>query len=273
MPPLVSIVTVNLNDRDGLERTLGSIGRQAFTDREVIVVDGGSTDGSVDVVRAHAHVVTDWLSEKDSGIYDAMNKGIRRARGTYCAFVNAGDALASDEALGRFFGAGEPVEDVLYSDAVVEHEDGSTSVWPTPEELTWDYLMQTTLPHPSAAIRRDLFDRLGLYDTRFRIGADYEFFLRALVVHGATWRRVPVPLGHFVEGGISSRPESFAASREERQLAKERALSPLLRAHFEEYLAAKRGFVHHAVRTAFRPVARQMRAWSRRMRGKPDSPI
>jgi glycosyltransferase involved in cell wall biosynthesis len=123
VPPLASIITVNLNDRVGLARTLASIGRQTFTDREAIVVDGGSTDGSVDVIRTNAAVVTDWVSEKDAGIFDAMNKGIRRARGIYCVFLNGGDSFASDDALERFFGAGEPVEDILYSDAVIEHED------------------------------------------------------------------------------------------------------------------------------------------------------
>jgi glycosyltransferase involved in cell wall biosynthesis len=272
VPPLVSIVTVNLNDRAGLARTLASIGRQAFADREVVVVDGGSTDGSVDAIRESA-VVTDWISEKDAGIYDAMNKGIRRAKGTYCVFLNGGDSFASDDALGRFFGAGEPVEDVLYSDAVVERLDGTTSVWETPERLSWDHLMLTTLPHPSAAIRREVFERVGLYDPTLKMGADYELFLRAIVVRGATTRRVPVPLARFREGGFSTRPENYGYLREERIRAKERALSPMLRAHWEEYLAAKRGFVAHWVRSTFRPTARRLRAFTRRMRGKPDSQV
>jgi hypothetical protein len=82
-----------------------------------------------------------------------------------------------------------------------------------------------------------------------------------------------VPLGLFREGGFSSRPESYGYLREERRRAKERALSPVLLEHWEEYLAAKRGIVHATLRTTLRPVARRMRAWSRRLRGKPDSPI
>lgn len=273
MPPFVSIISVNLNDRAGLARTLVSIGRQTFEDREVVVIDGGSTDGSVEVIKEKAAVVTDWVSEKDRGIFDAMNKGIRRARGTYCVFLNGGDVFASDDALEHFFGAGAPVEDVLYSDLIVEHEDGTTHVWETPGALSWDFFMRTTLPHPSSAIRRDLFERVGLYDTIFRMGADYEFFLRAIVVRGATTRRMPVPLSRFAHGGLSTKPDGYALLREERKLAKERALSPILLAHWDEYLAAKRGFVHKTIRSSFRPVARRMRAWSRRLRGKPDSPI
>ena len=82
-----------------------------------------------------------------------------------------------------------------------------------------------------------------------------------------------MPLAIQVWGGFSNRPETYGLLREERKLAKERALSPVLLAHWEEYVAAKRGFLHHTVRSAFRPVARRMRAFTRRMRGKPDSHI
>ena len=273
MPPLVSIISVNLNDRAGLARTLASVGRQTCTDREVIVVDGGSTDGSVDVIRASAAVVTDWVSEKDTGIFDAMNKGIRRARGTYLVFMNGGDEFASDDALERFFAAGEPVEELLYSDAVVEHEDKTTHVWVVPEKLDWDFFMRTSLPHQSSAFRRDLFERIGLYDTAFRMGGDHELYLRAVVVRGATSRKVPVPLALQVWGGFSNRPENYPLLRAQRQLAKERALGPVLLAHWDEYVAAKRGFLHHALRNAFRPLARRLRALSRRLRGKPDAQL
>jgi glycosyltransferase involved in cell wall biosynthesis len=273
--PLVSVISVNLNDRAGLARTLASVSRQTFRDRESIVIDGGSTDGSVDVIREHAAAgtVTDWVSEKDAGIYEAMNKGIRRARGTYLVFMNGGDSFAEDDALERFLAAGEPKEELLYSDAVVEHEDGTTHVWEVPDALDWDFFMRTSLPHQSSAFRRDLFERVGLYDTRFKMGADHELYLRAVVVRGATSRKVPVPLARQVWGGFSNRPQNYGLLRAERQLAKERALGPALLAHWDAYVAARRGFLHHTVRTAFRPVARRMRAFTRRLRGKPDSPI
>ncbi len=272
--PLLSIVTVNLNDRAGLERTLASVARQTFRDREVIVVDGGSTDGSVDVVRARAAdgLVTDWVSEKDGGVYDAQNKGTARAHGTYCLYLNAGDALASDDALARFFAAGPAVEDLLYGVVVFEEPDGRRRTEETPE-LTWELLMRTTLPHQSTVIRRSLFERAGPYDTSFRIVADYAFFLKAFVVLGATARHVPVPLAIQVLGGQSSRPEAFPLLRQERALAKEKVLSPALRAQWDAYLAAKRGPLLHHLRGALRPLSRRLRTWSRRLRGRRDSPI
>ena len=273
MAPLLSIVTVNLNDAAGLDRTLRSIGAQTFADREVIVVDGGSSDGSMAVVRAHAAIVTSASSEPDEGVYDAQNKGIRRARGTFCLFLNAGDALASGDALARAL-AGPPAEDVVYGDVVFEEADGRRRrPERMPDALTLEFLMRTNLPHQATLVRRALFDRLGPYDASLRIAADYEFFLRAIVVHGATTRHVPVPLAIQVLGGLSSRPESFAKLRAERKLARERALSPVLRAHWEEYVAARDGVVGHFVRGAFRPAARRLRALTRALRGKPDSPV
>jgi glycosyltransferase involved in cell wall biosynthesis len=272
--PLLSIITVNLNDRAGLVRTLESVARQSFRDRELIVVDGGSTDGSVEVVRerATAGVVTDWVSEQDGGVYDAQNKGTRRARGTFCLYLNAGDALASDDALERFFAAGPPVEDLLYGDVVFEEEDGRQRAEATPV-LTWELLMRTNLPHQATVIRRSLFERVGPYDTGYRIAADYAFFLKAFVVDGATARHVPVRLAIQVMGGRSSRPDAFPLLREERARAKERVLTPALRAQWEAYLAAKRGPLLHHLRNAFRPMSRRLRTWSRRLRRRPDSPV
>ncbi len=269
--PALSIITVNKDDRDGLARTLASVARQTFGDREIVVVDGGSKDGSVDVIRASAHVVTDWVSEPDGGIYDAQNKGLRRARGTYCLFLNAGDSLASDDALARVF-ASSPREDIVYGD--VTFEDGARR-WTdrSPDALSFAFLMRTTLPHQATLLRRDLFDRVGPYDTSFRIVADYDFLLRAVVVHGATSRRIPGPLAIQVVGGLSSRPESFPRWREERARVKEKALSPAVRALWEDYLRARRGLVVSFLRDAFRPLARRMRGFTRRWRGRPDSAV
>lgn len=272
MTPQVSIVTVNLNHRDGLARTLASIGRQTFTDREVVVVDGGSTDGSVELLRENpGGVVTSFASERDAGIYDAMNKGVARARGTYVLFLNGGDSFAADDALEKVLAAGPNVEDVVYADVLIEAVDGTIRRWSTPEVLDLDYFMVTTLPHQAVLFRRALFERVGLHDTSFRICADFEFLLRAIVVRGATTRHVGIPLAVQVDGGVSSSPEFFAKLRAERKRAKETALSPVLRAHWEAYLTAKRGIVHQALRNGFRPLARRMRSWTRRLRGKPDS--
>ncbi len=269
--PALSIITVNRNERAGLGATLASVASQTFADRELIVIDGASSDGSEEVIRAYSGAVTEWISEPDGGIYDAQNKGIRRARGTYCLFLNAGDRLADDGALARVF-ATAPAEDVVYGDAVFE--DGARR-WTerSPDALGFAFLMRTMLPHQATLFRRALFERVGPYDTSFRIVADYDFLLRAVIVHGATSRRVPGPLAVQVLGGLSSRPESFPRWREERARAKEKSLSPAVRALWEDYLRARRGVVVSFIRDAFRPLARWLRARSRSLRGKPDSDV
>ncbi len=269
--PRLSIITVNLNDREGLERTLASVARQTLGDREVIVIDGGSTDGSVAFLRANAALVSEWVSEPDAGIYDAQNKGLGRAHGTWCLFLNAGDSLASDDALARAL-ATDPAEDVVYGDVLVE-EDGRRRLLRSPDALDVPFLMRTTLPHQATLLRRALFDRVGRYDTSFRIVADYELLLRAVVVHGATSRRIPGALAVQVSGGVSSRPESFAPWREERARAKEKVLSPAVRALWDDYLRARRGAVATFLREALRPLARRLRGFTRGLRGRPDSPV
>lgn len=269
-PPTVSIITVCLNDRAGLARTISSVARQTFTDHELVVVDGGSVDGSMDVVRANGPIVTDWVSERDAGIYDAQNKGLDRARGEWVIFLNSGDALASDDALARLFERANG-EDVLYGDVVWEERDGRRRLDVQPDVLTLGFFMRTNLPHQATAVRRALLERLGRYDTAFRIAADYEFWLRSIVVHGAKTRHVPVPFAVQLNGGLSTRPESFAALRTERKLAREKALSPLLLEQWAAQLKAERGPILHFARTAFRPAARRLRRLSRVLRGKPDA--
>ncbi|MDR2910496.1 MAG: glycosyltransferase [Bacteroidales bacterium] len=89
----LSIITINLNNVAGLQKTIESVVKQTFTDYEYIVIDGGSTDGSADIIKQHANKITYWVSEPDKGIYNAMNKGIRVAKGEYCLFLNSGDWL------------------------------------------------------------------------------------------------------------------------------------------------------------------------------------
>lgn len=114
----LSIITVNLNQADGLAKTLDSVREQSFRDFEHIVVDGGSTDGSLEVIRARADGLAFWASEPDAGIYAAMNKGLRRAQGEYVYLLNSGDRLYSPDTLERVFAHEERGEDLLYGNTV-----------------------------------------------------------------------------------------------------------------------------------------------------------
>ncbi len=263
--PFLSIITVNLDDRDGLARTLASIASQSLDDRELIVVDGGSTDGSVELIRASGALATEWISERDRGVYDAQNKGLARARGTYVLFLNSGDALAAPDALERLL-TGPPEEAVVYGDALIAHDDGHREPWTFPDHLTFDYLMEETLPHPATAIRRSLFERLGPYDVSLRIAADYELFLKAIVMEGVSTRHVRYPIAVHAAGGTSWTDPAAAAA--ERRKVQERTLTPVLLEHWEHHVRATRPLLWR-VRSPFRPLATRVRSWSRGIRGRP----
>ena len=267
MAPTLTIVTICRNDRPGLERTLASIRAQAWRDFEVEVVDGASTDGTAEWILGLSEPWLRATSEPDAGIFDAQNKGWRRARGTWCLFLNAGDTLAAPDALARVFEAA-PTEDVILCDLL--------RVWPThqrrleaPERVTLETLVDGAVAHPATLVRRDLIDRVGPYDPALRIAADHDFFFRALVVARVSQRRLPILLSVFEMGGVSSNPRTEALKRQERDLILRRHVPPEVVARIEAAAARREQRIGGRVRALLRPLARGLRGLSRRVRGLP----
>jgi len=266
--PTLSIVTICRNDRPGLERTLASIRAQTWRDFEVELVDGASTDGTADLLRALSEPWLHVTSEPDRGIFDAQNKGWRRARGTWCLFLNAGDSLAAPDVLGRVF-AERPAEDVVYCDLL--------RAWPTrtrllrlPDRISLSYLLAGAIPHPSTLIRRELIDRFGPYDPSLKIAADHEFFFKVVVSGQATLRHLPIALTTYAIGGASSSAATKALKRQERALIQARCLPPLLAEYVAEQQALRERGLGRRIRALFRPVGRALRTLSRRLRGLVD---
>jgi glycosyltransferase involved in cell wall biosynthesis len=199
----VTIVTINFNDAAGLRRTLRSIGAlRALRPIEQVVVDGASSDGSLQVVaeEAPAGPGTVVVSEPDTGIYDAMNKGWRAARGLYVAFVNAGDEVVPEAfaAYLDFAAAGDA--DVFYARTLVrDPRTGVTRV----HERHPDQLHRDTVPHLTTLTRRALLERAGGFDERYRICADRDLFVR-LRAASATFRYFDQVVAVFELGGASS---------------------------------------------------------------------
>lgn len=200
--PKISIITVCLNEVETVRETCDSICRQDFDDFEWIVIDGQSTDGTLEILNEYASRIDRLVSEKDAGIYDAMNKGIGFATGEYLLFMNAGDYLAADNALTLV--AEAPARDILYGDLCCLDDAGQSSLIQYPDQLPRDYLLKSMMPHQASFIRKALFEQYGLYDTSFRIAGDYEMFTRFLQQHQATAYHIPQPLAVFRIGGISS---------------------------------------------------------------------
>ena len=181
---LISIVTVNLNDAAGLRATAESVLAQRYRTRQWLVIDGGSTDGSRDVIAAFAAHIDHWSSAPDRGVYDAMNQGLRRARGRYVIFMNAGDRFAEPAALGRIATAlgAAPAADLLLGGTELELPSGRRIYRPPRAAVAW-LRFGPPAYHQATVIRRAAH-LLVPYDLRLRVSADYGA-VAALLMRGA----------------------------------------------------------------------------------------
>ena len=184
----LSIITINRNNATGLEKTLQSVAAQTFKEFEYIVVDGASTDGSVEVIKKYEPRFTHlkWVSEPDTGIYNAMNKGIRMASGEYIQILNSADGLASEEVTERMLRALEEkgCPSILYGNMIKCFTDGRKMVDKcfAGQEITMLGMFTGTLNHDPAYIRRDLFDKYGYYDESLKIVSDWKWYLQAIIL-------------------------------------------------------------------------------------------
>ncbi|MDD5708417.1 MAG: glycosyltransferase family 2 protein [Kiritimatiellae bacterium] len=216
----LSIVTINLNQAAGLTKTLASVAAQTFRDFEHIVVDDGSDDGSVDAIRAHASALTNWVSEPDTGIFNAMNKGVRRARGEYVYFLNSGDWLTAPTVLADMLGRGGD-EDIVYGDFLRPDGRGGTRYCRQPDRMTMAPYLDWGYCHQTIFYRRRLFEELGGYDESLKVVADWEFTVRALLAR-CTARHVPLAVAFYDAGGSSE--TNMASVPRERRVVLERLL-------------------------------------------------
>lgn len=212
--PQITIITINYNDKDGLEKTIESVIRQTYKEFEYIVIDGGSTDGSEELLKKHNDSIDFWSSEKDLGIYNAMNKGIKKANGKYLLFLNSGDELYHTEVLKNNI-SNIHSKDLIYFNINVVG-DKETFIKEYPQELTFSYLYQDTIPHPATFIKKELFTNVGLYDESLKIVSDWKFFILALTKHNATYKYINSVFSTFYLDGVSSNKENLEMLLSER---------------------------------------------------------
>ncbi|HEX2658141.1 MAG TPA: glycosyltransferase family 2 protein [Polyangia bacterium] len=212
-PPLFSVITIVKNDRAGLQATLDSVRAQRFTDFEHVIVDGASTDGSADVARRSASTHVSVVSEPDSGISEAFNKGIARARGAWLNFLNAGDVFLHADVLARVAARAAGPAAIVTGYSVTR----GVQAPPYPVRNGDRLARRACLSHQASFIHRRVFEACGTFDTRFQVRMDYEFWLRALPRFSFDF--IDEPLVVFAPGGVSTRArsaffaEEFAANR------------------------------------------------------------
>lgn len=188
---LLSIITINRNNAVNLEKTILSVLKQNLFDFEYIIIDGASDDGSVDVIRRFSHgngVQIKWISEADTGIYNAMNKGLSMASGEYVQFLNSGDCLVSEVVVQTMYKALEinNYPPILYGNMLKEMQGGSIlrDKCFAGQEISFLGFYFGTLNHSPAYIKRVLFEKYGLYDESYKIVSDWKWYLQAIIFGG-----------------------------------------------------------------------------------------
>ena len=235
----LSIITINRNNAVGLEKTLRSVAAQSFREFEYIVIDGASTDGSVEVIKRYetqfAHLK--WVSEPDSGIYNAMNKGIRMASGEYVQILNSADCLASDEVTERMIKAlteaGCP--SILYGNMIKCFPDGRRMVDKcfAGQEISMLGMFTGTLNHDPAYIRRELFEKYGYYDESLKIVSDWKWYLQSIILGGEKPRYVDLDVTLFDMTGISETNKDL--DKTERKQVLEQLFPKAILADYERF--------------------------------------
>ncbi len=201
----LTIITVNLNNREGLHKTAESVLKQNFRNFEYIIVDGASVDGSIEEIKKIDNPDIQQfmaISEPDSGIYEAMNKGIRAASGEYLLFLNSGDFLVDENVLKQVFRNNHSADFLLGRCNVTEN---GRVIWTSnpPEYVTFGFLYTQGLAHQSTFIKREMFLKYGFYNEAFRYNADIEFWYRTIILHGASTERLPIVISDYNKHGLS----------------------------------------------------------------------
>ena len=212
----VSVITVNLNNARGLEKTICSVISQTSKEFEFIVIDGGSKDGSVDIIKKYAHKISYWVSEPDKGIYNAMNKGIEQAEGEYLIFINSEDELENNDMIGQFCAA-NPTEDIVCGTInYIRKEESIHTI--APKDPGFLFFMTNTLPHQASFIKKQLFQTVGYYDESLKIASDWKFFMVAFCKFKCTYRSTSLVVAkHFLTGISATVEGKLTFAREKKQ--------------------------------------------------------
>jgi len=202
--PLVSVITVVFNGKIHLEQAIQSVVTQSYENIEYIIIDGDSTDGTLDIIKKYDDRIDYWVSEPDNGIYDAMNKGIRLATGEIIGIINSDDYYL-DGAIGKIVEVAieEPEAGVFHGDMRFERAKGRTKIWHSKDRLGKGDVYRMPVNHPTVFVRSACYKNCGLFDTKYRVAADYDLIIRYLFDCKIRFRYLNETLVCMSEGGES----------------------------------------------------------------------
>ncbi len=215
---IVSVITINLNDKVGLQRTIDSVRSQNNSSTEHIIIDGGSSDGSADIIKSNSSLFSYWSSEPDKGVYEAQNKGITKAKGEYLIFLNSGDTFYSTDVINSFVAfCKDKAGKIIYGNSNVIKADGSSEEL-IPPVLTLSFWYRNTLNHQAVFFKKEVFDKFGLYDLAFRFSADLDKLLSVFKKEPASFIYFDKTICNYHEIGLSARPENYERIISEKEL-------------------------------------------------------
>jgi glycosyltransferase involved in cell wall biosynthesis len=206
--PLITVITVVFNGAATIEHTIRSVTEQTYSNIEYIIIDGGSTDATLDILRKYEADIDYWVSEKDAGIYDAMNKGIALAKGEYIGMLNSDDYLASPSAM-----------EIIATSLITSNVDAVFSCLDIVDPANLKRVLRkyrisnfspfmlrigVMPPHPTFYCKRSCYEKAGLYRTDYRIAADFEMLVRLLLKHHITWQYINETTVKMRSGGLST---------------------------------------------------------------------
>lgn len=221
----LSIITINLNNADGLLKTITSLKNQSYKGFEYIIIDGCSSDDSIEIIRQNGEVVTSYISESDNGIYNAMNKGIQNAQGEFLLFLNSGDYLYNRKSLELLI-SNTIGYDIIYGNVI--HEN-SQELFEFGENLDFLFFLRGSIGHGASIIRRELFNVYGLYNESNRIVSDWEFFFISIVKHNVSFKYINKIITCYQLDGISLNTKYTELQKNEREL--------VIASHFPNYMS------------------------------------
>lgn len=224
----LSIITINYNNAEGLRKTMESVLAQTYRNFEYIIVDGASTDGSLDVIRASViqaeALVIKWISEPDTGIYNAMNKGVKLCSGEYTLMLNSGDFLTNEHVIERIIPELEET-DIIQGNIITEKKG---KWWRNRgygrSEISFLDVQRGYFLHQASFCKKSLFEKFGYFREDFRFVSDTAFFIKTLGYGGATFRYVDIDIANFDTNGFSSSTDPIirdAYRKEEQRMQEE----------------------------------------------------
>ncbi len=219
----ISIITINYNNSEGLRKTIDSITGQSTKSFEYIIIDGGSTDGSKEIILNNQQYISYWVSEKDAGIYNAMNKGIKVVSGDFVLFMNSGDLLYDQDVIENILQNLKDDDDILYGDALLRNESKNWEVVKMhPEKLNFSYFFEQTLCQQACLIKKTLFESVFLFNENYKISADWEFFIYAIFIAKVNTRKIDFLITIYDTRGVSGSSDFKKIALEERRTTLEK---------------------------------------------------